>query len=212
MNCRQQLLDYGITAILRGITPAQVSRTVEALLAGGIQSVEITLNTPGALKMIEQVKELYGSRMLVGAGTVLDKQAAAQAVMAGADFILSPVLDVQVIELCHAYSRASVPGVMSPTEIYTAQSAGADILKLFPAGALGPDYVRLIQGPLNGLALMGVGGITIQNIRSFHAAGVSCFGIGSELVNQTLLGKEDSKEITRRARLLREEWNRTPTL
>ena len=109
MNCRQQLLDYGITAILRGITPAQVSRTVEALLAGGIQSVEITLNTPGALKMIEQVKELYGSRMLVGAGTVLDKQAAAQAVMAGADFILSPVLDVQVIELCHAYSRASVP-------------------------------------------------------------------------------------------------------
>lgn len=197
---KQQILKYKIVSIVRGIQKDSLIPVMDALCRGGIRCVEITLNTPGALQMIQQAKEAYGSRMLVGAGTVMDKPSAVNAVFAGADFILSPVLDLEVIEVCHSYSRVAVPGIMTPTEAQTAWKAGADIIKLFPAASLGTDYVRNLLGPMSELDIMAVGGISADNLTAFLENGVRCFGIGGELVNKKLAAAHDFESITHRAR------------
>lgn len=201
-HTKQELIEKKIIAIIRGITEEHLPAVIDALIVGGIHCIEITLNTPNALKMIQFAKESYGSKITVGAGTVLDKTSAVNAVNAGADFILSPLLDLEVIEVCHAYSKTAVPGVTTPTEAFTAWKAGADIVKLFPAASLGADYLKNLMGPLNNLDIMAVGGITSDNIKLFYEAGASCFGIGNELVNSRLAGNGDFQIITETARKL----------
>lgn len=204
---KQTLMDRKLISIIRGISPEQILPVIAALIQGNIHCIEITLNTPGALQMIQKAKEHYGSQITIGAGTVLDKASAVSAIFAGADFLLSPLLDTEVIETCNAYSRASVPGVATPTEAFTAWKAGADIIKLFPAASLGSAYIKNLKGPLDNLDIMAVGGISLNNIREFYTAGASCFGIGSELINSHKIQNHNYSVITQAALQFQKQLN-----
>lgn len=180
---------YKLVAIVRGIEEKDVDKVVEALYQAGIRAVEIAMNTSGALRMIEAVKDKFGEKMLIGAGTVLDPESARNSIQAGADFILSPTLSLPVIEMCNRYSKLAVPGVLTPTEILTAWEAGAQLVKIFPARAFGPKYIRDIKGPLPQVEMMAVGGVSLENAEDFIKNGAFALGIGSCLVN-TVWAKE----------------------
>ena len=192
----------GVISIIRGIRSEFLENTLEALYGGGVRCVEIALNTDGALSMIETVKKLYGDRMLVGAGTALDDTAARNSISAGADFILSPVLSISMIELCNLYSRLAVPGVFTATEVLEAKKAGARLIKVFPVSSVGPAYIRELLGPLPDVRLLPVGGISEKNAGQFIAAGAFAVGIGSGLVNKELVERGDFKTIKERARAI----------
>lgn len=194
------LLKEKVTAIVRGIPADKVCAVADALLAGGVHSIEVTFDTPGAADMIRALKAAYGDRMLVGAGTVLDTETCRTAILAGADFILSPTLNTDVIVMCNRYGKAAVPGVMTPTEILTAVEAGADIVKVFPAGSLGPGYIKDVLGPLKQACIMAVGGVDADNAAAFFKAGAKCIGVGSSLVSKALIDAGDYASITERAK------------
>lgn len=181
--------EYKLVSIIRGVEEKDVCNVVKALYEGGIRAVEITMNTSGALRMIEIVKDKFGDKMLIGAGTVLDTESARNSIQAGADFILSPTLSLSVIELCNRYSKLAVPGVLTPTEILTAWEAGAQLVKVFPARAFGPKYIKDIKGPLPQVEMMAVGGVSLENAEDFIKNGAFALGIGSCLVN-TVWAKE----------------------
>ena len=193
------LLKEKITAIVRGIPADKVCPVADALLAGGVHCIEVTFNTPGAVDMIRTLKCKYGAQMLVGAGTVLDTETCKTAIDAGADFILSPTLNPDVIRMCNRYGKAAVPGVMTPTEILTAMECGADIVKVFPAGSLGVSYIKDVLGPLNHACIMAVGGVDADNAAAFFKAGAKCLGVGSALVSKALIENGDYAAITARA-------------
>ena len=178
-------------SILRGIPHTHINATVDALYAGGIRCIEITMDSPKALHMIEQVREHYGDRMLIGAGTVLDEATARSAILAGADFVLAPTLSTDMIELCNTYGKLAVPGVFTPSEALTAAQAGALLVKVFPVRALGPSYISDMLGPLPQLRLLPVGGVDEHNARAYIDAGAFAVGLGSCLANkkQVLAGE-----------------------
>ena len=194
LNCIAQT---GIVSIIRGIDEAYIDNTVKALYNGGIRNVEITFDTPGAVRMIENVKNLFGEKMLVGAGTVLDAETARTAILSGADFILSPSLSAGVIEMCSRYGKLAVPGVLTPTEIITAWELGAQLVKIFPAGAFGPTYIKDIKAPLKQIEIMAVGGINISNAAEFIRSGAMSVGVGSELVNRRIVYEGNYDLITK---------------
>ena len=182
------LLEARVTAIVRGIPAEALVKTADALLEGGVRCIEVT----------------YAGRMLVGAGTVLDTETCRTAILAGADFILSPTLNTEVIRMCNRYDRAAVPGVMTPTEILTALEAGADIVKVFPAGALGAAYIKDVKGPLKQACIMAVGGVSLENTADLFRAGASCVGVGSNLVSKALIQSGSFDGITERAKAFTE--------
>lgn len=190
------LLSAKVTSILRGISEQQVLPTVSALYEGGIRSVEITFNTPGAARMIEKVKENFGDKMLVGAGTVMDSTTARIAILAGADFLLAPTLNQGMLETCNRYAKVAVPGVLTPTEIQTAYEMGAQIVKVFPASAFGPAYFKQIKGPLDHITIMAVGGVSQENFKEYFRCGADCVGVGGELANVELIGSGNFAAIT----------------
>lgn len=198
MDCK--LMDgiyrCGVVSIIRGIAKEEITETVQALYDGGVTAVEITLNTAGALEMIEQTRARFDGKMYVGAGTVLDAQTAREAIAAGADFVLSPIFDPATVEMCLTYGKLPVPGVMTPTEAIAAWRIGAPILKIFPAGALGARYFKDIKGPLPQLELMAVGGVSLENAAEFIRCGAHSLGIGSELVNPKRTAAGQFNEIT----------------
>ena len=198
------LLEARVTAIVRGIPAEALVKTADALLEGGVRCIEVTFDTPGATEMIRTLKEKYAGRMLVGAGTVLDTETCRTAILAGADFILSPTLNTEVIRMCNRYGRAAVPGVMTPTEILTALEAGADIVKVFPAGALGAAYIKDVKGPLKQACIMAVGGVSLENTADLFCAGASCVGVGSNLVSKALIQSGSFDGITERAKAFTE--------
>ncbi|MDN3655084.1 bifunctional 4-hydroxy-2-oxoglutarate aldolase/2-dehydro-3-deoxy-phosphogluconate aldolase [Ferruginibacter paludis] len=181
MQLLSRLLDHKIVAILRGMPPKETVRIAEALYAGGIRLLEVTLNSEAALPLIEELSVTFKDRMLIGAGTVLNVSDANNAIAAGAAFLISPALDIAVIKTTRDAGRISIPGAYTPTEILTAHNNGADIVKVFPA----PDaaYIKNILAPLNHIRVMPTGGIDAGNIKTFAAAGAVAFGIGSALVN-----------------------------
>ncbi len=181
MTSLEQILRYKIVAILRGCAPERVMDIAAALTEGGIRLLEITLNSPGALDLIRQVAGTMGDRLLVGAGTVLTAAEAELAIDAGAKFILSPSLDVDTIQVTKELGAVSVPGAFTATEILMAWRNGADIVKVFPA-SVGASYLRDLRGPLPQIRLMPTGGVNLNNIREFRAAGAVAYGIGSALV------------------------------
>ncbi|HEY4286707.1 MAG TPA: bifunctional 4-hydroxy-2-oxoglutarate aldolase/2-dehydro-3-deoxy-phosphogluconate aldolase [Puia sp.] len=181
MTTLEQILEHKIVAILRGCNPVNIVEISQALYEGGIRLLEITLNSPGALDAIQQVAAQFGDRMVIGAGTVLTVEEVKAAVKAGARFILSPSLDVDVIRLTRDLGAVSVPGAFTATEILAAYRAGANIVKVFPA-SVGPAYFRDIRGPLPQIPLMPTGGVNLDNIRDFQKAGAVAFGVGSALV------------------------------
>jgi 2-dehydro-3-deoxyphosphogluconate aldolase/(4S)-4-hydroxy-2-oxoglutarate aldolase len=182
MNPLQKILQYKIVAILRGADPDYIVDIASALSEGGVKLLEITLNSPDALGSIERVANRLGDQLLVGAGTVLDSEAAASAISAGAKFIISPSLDRSTIETSKKLGAISIPGAFTATEILQAHRWGGDIIKVFPA-SVGPHYFRDLRGPLPHIPLMPTGGVNLENIRDFLKAGAVAFGIGSALVH-----------------------------
>ncbi|MBL7200222.1 MAG: bifunctional 4-hydroxy-2-oxoglutarate aldolase/2-dehydro-3-deoxy-phosphogluconate aldolase [Anaerolineae bacterium] len=189
----------GVIAIMRAQSSDQLIAAADAIKAGGVRVIEVTMTTPGALEVIAQASEKYGQDVLFGAGSVLDAETARAAILAGADFVVAPTLNLDVIALCNRYGVPVMPGCYTPTEMLTAWEAGADMIKLFPASVGGPDLVKALLAPLPQLEIVPVGGVGLDNAAEFIAKGSAALGVGSSLVNLKLLASGDMDELTRRA-------------
>jgi len=190
----QFVRDSGLVAIIRAkssLTEAQLSGIAKALEEGGVRSMEITLTTPDALKLVRAAKEFLGAGILFGVGSVVSENDAKQAIDAGADFLVTPTLSVPVIKLANSYETPIFAGCYTPTEAQTAYEAGADFIKLFPAEFGGPALVKAILAPLPHLAIVPVGGVSAETAGSFIKAGAVALGVGSSLVNQERIDKGD---------------------
>jgi 2-dehydro-3-deoxyphosphogluconate aldolase/(4S)-4-hydroxy-2-oxoglutarate aldolase len=192
----QRLKESGLVAVIRKPNASQIEQIAQALVAGGVGALEITVETPGAIEMIEQLKSTYSTKVLVGAGTVLDAQQAEKALKAGADFIFSPSYDEQTIKMTNQYGKISIPGVMTPTEIVKAYKAGADIVKIFPASSLGVNYIKELQGPLGHIPMMPTGGVNLDNVEAFIRHGAVAVGAGGSLLNSQAIVEERYEELT----------------
>jgi len=195
----------GVIAIMRAKSSDQLLAAADAIKAGGVQAIEVTMTTPGALDVIRQATERYGSDVLFGVGSVLDPESARAAILAGAQFVVGPTLNLKTIEICHRYAIPVVPGAYTPTEILTAWEAGADMVKVFPSSVGGPDYLKAIKAPLPQVKLVPVGGVELDNTAEFIRAGADAVGVGSALVSQKLLDAGDFATLTERARRLCQE-------
>jgi 2-dehydro-3-deoxyphosphogluconate aldolase/(4S)-4-hydroxy-2-oxoglutarate aldolase len=195
----------GVIAIMRAESSDQLLAAADAIKAGGVQVIEVTMTTPGALDVIRQATERYGADVLFGVGSVLDPESARAAILAGAQFVVGPTLNLETIELCHRYSIPVVPGAYTPTEILTAWEAGADMVKVFPASVGGPAYFKAIKAPLPQVKLVPVGGVNLDTTADFIRAGADAVGVGSALVSQKLLETGDFATLTERARRLCQE-------
>jgi 2-dehydro-3-deoxyphosphogluconate aldolase/(4S)-4-hydroxy-2-oxoglutarate aldolase len=191
--------ETGIIAIMRAQSSDQLIAAADAIKKGGVRVIEVTMTTPGALGVISEAKARYGSDVVFGAGSVLDPETGRAAILAGADFIVSPILNLGLIELCNRYSVATMPGCYSPTEVLTGWEAGADLIKLFPASVGGPDLVKAILAPLPQVQIVPVGGVNLDTAADFIRKGAAALGVGSSLVSQKLLDAGDLDELTRRA-------------
>ena len=199
----ERLLQTGVVAIMRAKSPDQLLDAATAVLAGGVDAIEVTMTTPGALDVIREATSRFGKEVLFGVGSVLDAATARAAILAGAKFVVCPTFKPETIEMCNRYSIPVVPGAYTPTEILSAWEAGADAVKVFPASAGGPAYIKAVKGPLPQIRLSAVGGVTIDNTAEFVRAGVDFVGVGGELVNQKLLDGGNFDAITERARAFR---------
>jgi 2-dehydro-3-deoxyphosphogluconate aldolase/(4S)-4-hydroxy-2-oxoglutarate aldolase len=177
-----RVLKTGIVAILRFSSSDQLANVARALFEGGVDVIEVTLTIPNALEVLAAVKKDLGSRVLLGAGTVLDPQTARAAVLAGAEFIVSPSLNPEVIRLCHRYDKVVMPGAFTPTEILAAWEAGADVVKVFPSDCVGPGYLKALRGPFPQIRLMPTGGVNLETLPAFIQAGACAVGVGGSLV------------------------------
>ena len=196
----QRITGAGIIAIMRHTPPDLARQTVDALLAGGVHVVEVTMNSAGALDMLAELSSGYGDDLLVGAGTVLTVASAKEAVAAGARFIVAPNTDQHILAYCQQRPVPAIPGAMTPTEVVTAWHGGADLVKLFPAGILGPGYLRDLRGPLGDIPFVPTGGITLDNAAAFIRAGAVALGVGSDLVHRDLVDRRAFGAITERGR------------
>lgn len=190
-----------VISIIRSDQPSELTEIVTSLHKGGVRVVEVTLNTPGALQAIERLVDQFPD-MLIGAGTVLDPESARLAINAGASFILAPTLHAGTIKMANRYQIPIIPGVFTPTEVLTATELGAQVVKVFPVGTLGPRYIKELKGPLSHIDMIPVGGVTNENAAAFLQAGSFALGMGSYLVNDQLVKDKQFSEITRRAELL----------
>ena len=182
-----KFLQRPLLGILRGITPSELEPLFEAIAAGGLQAVEITMNTKGATGLIKNAVKRYGKRLMIGAGTVLTLKDLKDALRAGATFIVSPVVIPPVIEYCAKHKIPVFPGALIPQNIYEAWQAGATMVKVFPAGCFGPDYFREIKGPFPRIELLACGGVTPQNLPAYFKNGVSAVAVGSSIFRKEWL-------------------------
>jgi 2-dehydro-3-deoxyphosphogluconate aldolase/(4S)-4-hydroxy-2-oxoglutarate aldolase len=194
--------DTGVVAIVRMSDSGKVRAVVDALLAGGVKALEITLTVPRAVELIAEVSADLSDDFVLGAGTVLDPETARQVILAGARFVVAPTLNLDVIRMCHRYDVAAMPGCFTPTEILTAWEAGADLVKLFPAGAVGPAYLKDVRAPLPQVPLMPTGGVSLANAGDWIRAGAAALGMGSALLDPKAIAEGRLEEITSRARQL----------
>ena len=196
----ERLLNPGIIAVVRAQKTDQALPVAEALIAGGVIAVEITLTTPNAIEAIRTTKAAVGARGLIGVGTVLDEDTCRAALDAGAEFVVSPILRPQLVGLAHAAGCPVMLGAYTPTEAQLAHEAGADFIKIFPADGLGPAYIKGIRAPLPHLRIVPTGGVDLNTAADFLKAGCVALGVGSSLVSAQILRDADWPELTRRAR------------
>jgi 2-dehydro-3-deoxyphosphogluconate aldolase / (4S)-4-hydroxy-2-oxoglutarate aldolase len=197
-----RLLNPPIVAIIRADSSDQLLGAAEALVAGGISSMEVTMTTPNALEVIKNVSGALGEQILMGVGTVLDTETCRMALLAGAKFVVTPVMKPDVITLCNRYSVPIACGAYTPTEALAAHEAGADFIKIFPAEGLGPGYMKAILAPLPMLRIIPTGGVDAGTARSFLDAGCVAVAAGSSLVSKELLKNRDWAALTERAKAL----------
>jgi len=189
----------GVVAVIRLQDSSKLRAVVQALAAGGVKALEVTMTVPRAIELIGELAPTLPPDFVIGAGTVVDPETAEAAIRAGARFIVGPVLRPAVIEMCHRHDIAVMPGCFSPTEILTAWEAGADVVKVFPATALGPSYFKDIRGPLPQLKLMPTGGVSLENAGDWIRAGAVAIGAGTALVDAKLVAAGDFAAISDRA-------------
>ncbi len=187
----QRVLAGGLVAVVRAPDASHLVDVIAALAEGGVGVAEVTLTVPGALDVLKAAKAQLGDRVLLGAGTVLDPETARAAILAGAEFIVSPTLNFDVIRLCKRYDILVFPGAFTPTEILAAWEAGADVVKVFPADVLGPAYFKAMRGPLPQIRLMPTGGVDLNTAGEFLRAGACCLGVGSQLVDPKAVARQD---------------------
>jgi len=193
------ILETKVVAVIRMSDPAKLFRVVEAVKEGGVRAIEITMTTPSALEVIRSLARNRPEGSLIGAGTVVDEGTAEAVIQAGADFVVSPVTDFRVIDICRRRDMAVMPGAFSPTEIHTAWKSGADIVKVFPATSLGPKYIKDVLAPFPGLRLMPTGGVSLENARSFVDAGACSVGIGTALLDPGAIERGEWETLSRKA-------------
>jgi 2-dehydro-3-deoxyphosphogluconate aldolase/(4S)-4-hydroxy-2-oxoglutarate aldolase len=198
----REIEDSGIVAVIRLKEPEKLRAVVDALMAGGVRALEVTMTVPGAVGLIERLARELPSEFQLGAGTVLDSETARQVILAGAKFIVAPTLSLATMEMCHRYDVAALPGCFSPTEILTAWQAGADVIKVFPATALGPTFFKDMRGPLPQIKLMPTGGVTLANAGEWIKAGAVAIGVGTALVDNKAIADGNFAKITENARTI----------
>jgi 2-dehydro-3-deoxyphosphogluconate aldolase/(4S)-4-hydroxy-2-oxoglutarate aldolase len=186
----------GLVAVIRADRSDRLVEVAEALLAGGIDVMEVTFTVPGAVRVLEEVAQRLGNRVLLGAGTVLDAETARIALLAGAQFIVSPSTHLDVIQLCRRYDKLVMPGALTPTEVVTAWQAGADVIKVFPADAVGgAKYLKALKAPLPQVQLMPTGGVHLDTAADFLRAGACALGVGASLVEPAAVERGDFGRI-----------------
>ena len=190
----------GVVAVIRLRDPARLRSVIDALAGGGVRALEVTMTVPGAVGLIRELAATLPSGVLLGAGTVTDPDTARAVIDAGARFVVGPVFRREIIRACHDRDVPAIPGCFSPTEILEAHEAGADIVKLFPATMLGPQFIRDVRAPLPQVRLMPTGGVTIANAADWIRAGAVAVGIGSALVDAAAIERNDFARITDNAR------------
>ena len=197
----EQIKEIGLVPVIRAESSDEALRAVEAIKEGGVPILEIAMTVPGAVRVIEEITKRYASDVIVGAGTVLDAETARVCILAGAQFVVSPALNPLTIECCRRYGIAVLPGALTPTEIITAWSAGADMVKVFPAGAIGgAGYIKNLKGPFPQIDLIPTGGVSLKTTADFIKAGASALGVGTDLVDTKALHEGNAQLLTERAR------------
>ncbi len=195
-----RILGSGITAVIRAKSSAHLIEVAEAIKVGGVECIEVTMTTPDALKVIAETSKRFGEEVVIGVGSVLDAETARAAILAGAEFVVGPCLDLGVIELCRTYSKPVIPGAFTPTEILTAWRAGADLVKVFPAGGLGPAYFKDVLAPLPQVKLVPTGGVGLDTAGEFIKAGAAALCVGSAMMPKKAMDAGDWGALTELAR------------
>ncbi len=200
----QHIYDVGLVPVIRAESKDEAIRIIDAISEGGLSTLEVTMTVPGAVSLIEAIRKREPS-VVVGAGTVLDPETARACILAGAQFIVSPALNLATIEMSRRYSIASMAGALTPTEVVTAWQAGADVVKIFPCGAVGgASYIKALKAPFPHIELMPTGGVSMKTAQDFIKAGSFALGVGSDLVDAKAILNEDwttlSTAVTVRAR------------
>jgi 2-dehydro-3-deoxyphosphogluconate aldolase/(4S)-4-hydroxy-2-oxoglutarate aldolase len=196
-----RIRELGLVPIVRAPSAEDAFKAAEAILAGGIGIAEITMTVPNALRVMERVVERYGDKVLLGAGTILDPETCRAALLAGAEFIVTPSLHVGVIEVAQRYGKACIPGALTPTEVVTASQAGADLVKIFPCGPVGgPQYIKALKGPLPHIDFVPTGGVNLETTPAYIKAGAAAVAVGGELVDLKALREGRLDSITASAR------------
>ncbi|KHE66936.1 bifunctional 4-hydroxy-2-oxoglutarate aldolase/2-dehydro-3-deoxy-phosphogluconate aldolase [Halobacillus sp. BBL2006] len=196
----QKLEEAGVIAVIRRPERKDVLPLAEALVEGGVTTLEVTVDTDGAFDIIRELKKELGEQALVGAGTVLDAETAQSAISAGADFVFSPNYNHDLIQMANRYGVISIPGVLTPSEMVDAYQAGADLVKIFPASTFGPAYIKDLQGPLGHIPMIPTGGVNTENVGDYIKSGAVAVGAGGSLIDKQLIHKQDFAGITALAR------------
>jgi 2-dehydro-3-deoxyphosphogluconate aldolase / (4S)-4-hydroxy-2-oxoglutarate aldolase len=193
----ERIRSIGIIPVVRASSGDEALRAVEAIQAGGLPILEITMTVPGAVQIIEAITNRYADEVLVGAGTVLDAASARDCLQAGAQFIVSPALNLETISFCREAECAVMPGALTPTEIVQAWTAGADFVKVFPCGAMGgASYIKSLRAPLPQIELVPTGGVSLATAANFIEAGAAAIGVGADLVDVKAIRAGESEKVT----------------
>jgi 2-dehydro-3-deoxyphosphogluconate aldolase/(4S)-4-hydroxy-2-oxoglutarate aldolase len=197
----KQIEEIGLVPVVRAASADEAMRAIDAVKEGGISVLEITMTVPGAIKVIEAVAAKYASDTIVGAGTVLDSETARVCMLSGAQFIVSPALNLDTIVICNRYSVPVMPGALTPTEVVTAWDAGADFVKIFPCGSVGgASYIKNLKGPLPQIKFIPTGGVSLKTAADFIKAGSSALGVGTDLVDVKAIRAGEANVVTERAK------------
>ena len=198
----QRIEACGVIAIIRTNNASELIEVTDAIKAGGVDIIEVTMTTPNALSVINSVSAKYDDEILVGVGSVLDSETARAAMLAGAKFVVSPVTRPDIIEMCNRYGTVVMPGAFTPTEILKAWEAGADYVKVFPSSGVGPGYIKDIKAPMPHISLVPTGGVNLNNAVEFIRAGAAALGVGSALVNNKVISDGLLNRLTENAKQL----------
>jgi 2-dehydro-3-deoxyphosphogluconate aldolase/(4S)-4-hydroxy-2-oxoglutarate aldolase len=198
----RSILDIGVVPVVRTSSAESAVLAIEADYRGGIRAAEITMTVPGAIKALEKLADAFGDKLVLGAGTVLDPETARICMLAGAEFFVTPALNVKTIEMAKRYSKVIMPGALTPTEVVTAWEAGADFVKVFPCGALGgAKYIKALKAPLPHIEMVPTGGVSLENTADFLRAGAAAVAVGAELIDAKTISEGRYEVFEERARL-----------